>query len=512
MPKISVIISTYDQPKWLEKCLWSYNRQTFDHYEVIVADDGSGSDTRELIEAITPELSYPIKHLWHESSGSKKCSILNQATLAASHPYLLFTDGSCLAHPNMLALHAKHAKKELFLSGSHFNVDLEVSSAITKSDILSRQIFSLPYLRMRGQRYCWQMLKLCFQSPLSSILDTLTTAKSTWSGYSNSIWKEDLLAINGHNEDVLHSGQYCELDARLLNFGIKSKQMRHRSCMLQLSHPVSKDKDLHHQTSSRKVQWAPNGVEKVAPKAQFKTYLINLDRSPERLEYSAQEFKKHGIEYERVQAIDGQDLDINDYPQATANSAYYHTPLSANEVACYLSHIKCLELFLASDAEHALITEDDFRFLRDPTCCLNILAKVQNWDIVKLYSFKKRKLQKHRQSFTVESMEDYCSLAFCASTAICNTSQFFTRAGAEKFLAHKRFFRRPVDVDLKHYWERDLKILSIDPPVVAEHVMTQPISTIGHTKPKATLRTRAKKLRYTVRFQAAKLFNYCKNC
>ncbi|MFZ9003233.1 MAG: glycosyltransferase, partial [Robiginitalea sp.] len=63
-PKISVIISTYNAEAWLEKVLWGFNWQTYRDFEVVIADDGSGPATRQLIERIEPDVFYPIKHVW----------------------------------------------------------------------------------------------------------------------------------------------------------------------------------------------------------------------------------------------------------------------------------------------------------------------------------------------------------------------------------------------------------------------------------------------------------------
>ena len=237
------------------------------------------------------------------------------------------------------------------------------------------------------------------------------------------------------------------------------------------------------------------------------TFLINLDRSPDRLAYSNLEFERYGIDYTRVQAIDGQQLDIADYPQATHNAWSYHTPLTINEVACYLSHLKALKSFLASDATHGMILEDDFAFIENPLPCIDSLMDIKGWDIVKIYNWKKRRLKKYFTSFTTEQQTPY-SLYFNASTAICNTGQIFTRRGAEKFLAKKDHLYRPVDVELKHYWEQSLRIKSLCPPIVTEHKQTQPESTIGHDKPKKTLPSLLWRMRYTVHYGTLKLLNY----
>ena len=77
-PKISIIISTYNSPAWLEKVLWGYQMQTFKDFELLVADDGSGPETKQLLAALQQDLSYPIRHVWHEDDGFRKCVILNK--------------------------------------------------------------------------------------------------------------------------------------------------------------------------------------------------------------------------------------------------------------------------------------------------------------------------------------------------------------------------------------------------------------------------------------------------
>lgn len=109
--QVSVVVSTYNQPEWLEKVLWGYHMQNCKDFELIVADDGSGSPTRELLERIGPTLSYRLKHVWHEDKGFRKCGILNKAILAASTDYLIFTDGDCIPRKDFIEQHLKYRKR-----------------------------------------------------------------------------------------------------------------------------------------------------------------------------------------------------------------------------------------------------------------------------------------------------------------------------------------------------------------------------------------------------------------
>ena len=72
----SVIISTYNQPLWLEKVLWGYEAQNCLDFEIIIADDGSGIETREVINTFKSKSQLKINHVWHEDNGFQKTKIL----------------------------------------------------------------------------------------------------------------------------------------------------------------------------------------------------------------------------------------------------------------------------------------------------------------------------------------------------------------------------------------------------------------------------------------------------
>src|SRR6476646_11776426 len=87
--KTAVIISTYNSPSALEKVLWGYATQTFRQFELIVADDGSGAETRRVIEQFEVD-AMPVNHVWHPDRGFRKCTILNQAIASTDAEYLIF--------------------------------------------------------------------------------------------------------------------------------------------------------------------------------------------------------------------------------------------------------------------------------------------------------------------------------------------------------------------------------------------------------------------------------------
>ena len=113
---IGVIISTYNNPAWLEKTLWGYLNQTRPADEILIADDGSTDETRKLIESFTEKSAasnqeksaasnrgaLPIKHIWQEDRGFQKSQILNKALVAATAEYLIFTDQDCVPRKDFI--------------------------------------------------------------------------------------------------------------------------------------------------------------------------------------------------------------------------------------------------------------------------------------------------------------------------------------------------------------------------------------------------------------------------
>lgn len=92
-----------------------------------------------------------------------------------------------------------------------------------------------------------------------------------------------------------------------------------------------------------------------------KIYLINLERSPERLARMAQLFSEMGVSFTRVEAIDGTSLPTGPgSPVPTRPGKFYQ--LGAGETACFLSHLECWRAAASGEAAYSAVFEDDAHF------------------------------------------------------------------------------------------------------------------------------------------------------
>lgn len=237
-PVASLIISTYNQPRWLQRCLWGYATQDRHDFEVIVADDGSGDETRQLLESMAPTLPFSLRHVWHEDQGFRKCTILNNGIKAARSNYLVFSDGDCVPRADFVSTHLRLREPGRYLAGGYCKLPMAVSEQIDRDTIQRGLHCDLAWLAANGLPREKRTLKLWTRPGWREmVLNALTPTPPRWAGNNASGWKRDLEAVNGFDERMTYGGEDLELGERLTNAGVCGKQVRFSAICVHLDHP-----------------------------------------------------------------------------------------------------------------------------------------------------------------------------------------------------------------------------------------------------------------------------------
>lgn len=269
--KLSVIVSTYNSPDWLEKVLWGYSVQQHTDFELVIADDGSTDTTAERIERLRSETGMRIQHVWQEDDGFRKSRILNKAVLASEAEYLVFTDGDCIPRIDFLAEHLRHAAPGYYLSGSYCKLPMATSQAIGKDDILSGRCFDIDWLRAHGLTRNRKNIKLAAPPRSAPWLNRLTTTRCNFKGSNGSAWREDVLRVNGFDERMAWGGQDREFGERLRNAGVKPRHVRYNAICVHLDHSrgyrddavVAANKQLRKETERSGRQATDHGIRQL---------------------------------------------------------------------------------------------------------------------------------------------------------------------------------------------------------------------------------------------------------
>ena len=225
---ISLIVNTFDQPQALAKAFAGIQRQTQLPAEILIADDGSGEPTRQLVKNFSGSLSVPVKHIWHTHDGFRKTMILNKAVLAAAGDYLVFTDGDCVPHPKFVADHAALAEKSFWVQGrrcfvrEEFVPEFEADTIPAWGWMLTGKITGAA----KGVRWPVPIIRR-------------DTRQRGIIGCNMGFWREDVLAVNGFDEDYTGwgTGEDSDIGTRLYHLGRLRKFVYGRAITFHLDHP-----------------------------------------------------------------------------------------------------------------------------------------------------------------------------------------------------------------------------------------------------------------------------------
>lgn len=233
---ISVIVATYNRPDALQAVLEGCFDQTDTNFDLIVADDGSGSATQECVAALQARSPVPLRHVWQPDQGFRLSLARNRGILAARGDYLLFLDGDCIPRRDYIAQHRRLAERGFMVTGSRILLGRETTEQVLsgKLDVrpqgilakiglrlrgrvgkLPQQLLTLPDIGRRRRRFSFRRIKGC----------------------NLGVWRADLEHVNGFDESFLGWGyEDSDLVARLFNAGVMRKDGAYATEVLHLWH------------------------------------------------------------------------------------------------------------------------------------------------------------------------------------------------------------------------------------------------------------------------------------
>jgi glycosyltransferase involved in cell wall biosynthesis len=237
---ISILLATYNWPQALNLCLESLSTQTDLDFEIIIADDGSTSETKNLIESKEDGFPVKITHLWQEDQGFRKTHILNQAIDAASGDYLVFLDGDCIVQPDFITEHRKLAQAGYLVTGSR----------VLLNEILTNELIS--WVHWDYKKFNNHLLSHRLSGGINKYWPLkIKLGDGAWRNYRKFVWrrikgcnmacwKADALAIGGFDETMTGWGhEDADFVFRLQNLGLIRKSGSWSTEVLHLYHRIN---------------------------------------------------------------------------------------------------------------------------------------------------------------------------------------------------------------------------------------------------------------------------------
>ncbi len=226
----SLLIATYNWPAALALVLASVRAQRVWPTEVLIADDGSRDDTRELVLREAATFPVPLRHIWHEDSGFRLGTIRNKAMAAAVGEYLIQLDGDLVLHPEFVSSHLAFARPGAYVQGSR----VMLSEGRTAECLRAGRIVTAAW--SAGVRNRVNALHLPL---LSGIIRGPTDPLRRTRGCNMAFWRDDVVRVNGYNEAIEGWGREdSELAARLQQSGVLRRNLKFSAVAWHLHHPT----------------------------------------------------------------------------------------------------------------------------------------------------------------------------------------------------------------------------------------------------------------------------------
>ncbi|MFH6954753.1 glycosyltransferase family 25 protein [Pseudoalteromonas sp. XMcav1-K] len=201
---------------------------------------------------------------------------------------------------------------------------------------------------------------------------------------------------------------------------------------------------------------------------QPKVFLINLDKSTERLKKSSGRLAAQNIQFERIPAIDGTKLtnaEIQAHYSSQLNSKQYYRNLGYGEIGCFLSHRLAWQKIIEQKLPYAIVLEDDFQLAGDLSAVFSTIESLTfEWQLLKLAAYQNRT----RPIKATKQVNEKFDLVLHKKPLTGCCAQAITYHAAKQLLAISEQFGCPVDTQIQRTWQTGVSVYSLMPFMIEQ--------------------------------------------
>ncbi len=261
---VAVVVTTYNRPAALAWVIASLSQQTIMPARIVIADDGSGAETRDEIQIWASYFNqfHPqttLLHAWQEDLGFRAAAARNLAVRRARESCdikgIVFLDGDCVAPPFFIENHLVLLAPKTMVAGGRgllsppYTQGLEVMAQSESPEVLVSQLtrFKSPY-RLWLEKACDRYLAM--QPVVSSVFNPLRDLRPNDDAPVRTcnlgLWLEDFDMVGGFDESFVGWGlEDTEFAVRLISAGVRVRSGRFATNVFHLWHRDRSRSELH---------------------------------------------------------------------------------------------------------------------------------------------------------------------------------------------------------------------------------------------------------------------------
>lgn len=269
-PRVSVLLSIFDQPNAFTFALIGYQRQSFRDFELIVCDDGSDEETKAIVDRFRSDSPFAIKHVWQENKGYRRSRIVNTGFKESEGDIVLLSDGDCIPHRDFVGIHAARSGAGRFAVGGYVRLSPEFCSTLTE-DAVRQGLYEGQF--KRGDR--WRFFVTHVKGKVGVIFGNMKKPKVY--GCNISCGRDVFVGINGYDENFDGFGKEdSDLRNRARRYGAKPVSLWGKAWVFHVDDAIDpkirrrripRRKDDTYYYRERVPVRCENGIEKLQPQS-----------------------------------------------------------------------------------------------------------------------------------------------------------------------------------------------------------------------------------------------------
>jgi glycosyltransferase involved in cell wall biosynthesis len=150
-PRLAIVVSTYESAEPLHAVLWGLAEQSDPGFVLVVADDGSGSDTKAVVDRWRSRFGERLLHVWQPDEGFRLARVLNLGALAVDADYFAFMHGESIPRRNFVRAIRACIRPGWFVAGRRVDLSAALTARVLEQRLPVHRWGMLDWLRVRHE-------------------------------------------------------------------------------------------------------------------------------------------------------------------------------------------------------------------------------------------------------------------------------------------------------------------------------------------------------------------------
>ncbi len=201
----------------------------------------------------------------------------------------------------------------------------------------------------------------------------------------------------------------------------------------------------------------------------YKIYLINMDRSTERLKRVKGRFKELDLDFERIIGVNASEMQVKDlYARYSVNKSItdFYRALHLGEIGCYISHQNAWKKIVEDDVDFGVVLEDDIKIEDNFEEAIDFLDTHRElWQFARIQNEVK-----HKKIYNVDYEDkDFKMVEFVRNSG-CFFAYAMTKECAKILLENLVPFGAPADTNMHIYDKYGVELKALKPYVISDPI------------------------------------------